>query len=83
MHLGCFHIISIINMAAVNSGMYMSFQINRGFFLPDIYTKVELLDHWYFTFYFLKETPYHIPWCLTILFLFFYSQNFITFIVLQ
>ena len=42
--LGCFHILPVINNAAMNTGMYVSFQISGVFFL-DMYSGVALLDH--------------------------------------
>ena len=43
-HLGCFHILAILSSAAVNIGIYISFQIGV-FVFPDIYPGVGLLDH--------------------------------------
>ena len=43
-HLGCFHIFTIINSAAMNIGLHVSFQISVFVFL-DIYPGVELLGH--------------------------------------
>ena len=46
-HLGCFHNLAIVNNAAVNIRMHVSFRIS-GFFLVaggDIYPGVELLGH--------------------------------------
>ena len=43
-HLRCFRILAIVNNAAVNIGVHVSFQITVYIFL-DIYPGVELLDH--------------------------------------
>ena len=48
-YLGCFHIVVIINHAAMNIGVHESFQINVGFFWVEgvgyIYSGVELYGH--------------------------------------
>ena len=44
-HLGCFHILAIVNNAAVNTGAHVSFQISGFFFFSHIYPGVELLSH--------------------------------------
>ena len=44
-HLGCFHVLAIVNRAAMKIGVYISFlMINFGVFL-EIHSGVELLDH--------------------------------------
>ena len=42
-HLGCFHILAIINNAAVNIRVHMSFQISVFAFFLDIHPGVEFL----------------------------------------
>ena len=43
-NLGCFHILALINIAAMNIGVHVCFQISI-FFSSDIYPGVGLLDH--------------------------------------
>ena len=44
-HWCFFHILAIINNAAMNIGMHITFQITVFIFLLDIYPRVALLDH--------------------------------------
>ena len=62
-YLGCFHILTIGNSAAVNIGMHVSFQISVLVF-SDMYPEVELLDHMivlFLVFFFLRNlhTAFH------------------------
>ena len=43
-YLGCFHVLAIVNSAAMNMRVPVSFQISVSFF-PDVYPGMELMDH--------------------------------------
>ena len=32
-HLGCFHVLAVVNTAAMNTGMHVTFQIRYSFFM--------------------------------------------------
>ena len=55
-HLGGFHILAIVNSAALNIGMHVSFRIvvSSGYICPG----VKLLDYMAALLYFLKKQPY-------------------------
>ena len=71
-YLGCFYVLAIVNSAAVNNGMQVSFSFSFFFsfsfslfqfwFPQDIYLGVELLGHVLVLFLvFFKESPYCLP----------------------
>ena len=44
-HLGCFHVLTTVNDAAVNISVHISFQISVLFFFSDMYPGVEFQGH--------------------------------------
>ena len=54
-HTGCFHVLAIVNSAAVKTGIHVSFQV-MFFFFPDICPEVEFLDHMVALFLVFKGT---------------------------
>ena len=64
-HLGCFHVLEIVNNAAMRTGGHTSFQGSVSgflFFFLDMYPGVELLGHMIAVV--LEELPYCFPWWL-------------------
>ena len=58
-HLGCFHVLAIVNSAAVNNGIHVPFSIlvSSGYMLRSGIVR----SYAGFILSFLKESPYHIP----------------------
>ena len=54
-HIDCFHVLAIVNSAAVKIGMPVSFRI-MVFFFPDICPGVDFLDHMVALFLVFKAT---------------------------
>ena len=52
-HIGCLHVLAIVNSATVNIGVYVSFE---KWFSPDIYPGVRLQDHMVLLFLVFWET---------------------------
>ena len=57
-HLGCFHVLAIVNSDLVNNGIHVSFStlVPQGVRLG-----VGLLGHMVVLFLVFKESPYHLP----------------------
>ena len=56
-HLGCFHVLTIVNSAAVNTGVRVSFQI-RFLSFPDVCPRMGLLNYMVVLYLVFKELPY-------------------------
>ena len=61
-HLGCFHVLAIVNSAAMNNGMHVSLSIS----VSSGYMPRSEIAGTYSGFIprFLKESPYHLPYWL-------------------
>ena len=57
-HLGCFHVLAIINSAEMNNGIHVSFSILVS---SGIHIGVGLLGHMVVLFLDFKESPYCLP----------------------
>ena len=59
-HLGCFHVLAIVNSAAVNNGIHVSFSIlvSSGY-MPRSGIAGGFITSLFI--YFFKESPYHLP----------------------
>ena len=44
-HLGCFHVLAIVNSAFVNTGVHVSFQTIEFSFFPDVHPGIGSWDH--------------------------------------
>ena len=62
-HLGCFHVLIIVNSAAVNIGVHVSFSvfISSGYQRNGISQKWDCWVIWWFYSQLFKESPYRLP----------------------
>ena len=60
-HLDCFHVLAVVNTAAVDIGLHVSFELQ---FCLGVCPRVELLDHIATLILGFKETPYCSPKCI-------------------
>ena len=66
-HLGCFCILVIVNSAAVNVEVHVSFQLSGFFIYIHTHSGVNLLDHMVVLFLVFQETPLFSQWMSCIL----------------
>ena len=59
-HLGCFHVLAIVNSASVNSGIHVSFSI---LVFSGYMPRSEIAGSYggFIPSFFFKESPYHLP----------------------
>ena len=57
-HLGCFHVLAVVNSAAINNGIRVSFSILVS---SGVRLGVGFLGHMVILLLVFKESPYHLP----------------------